>query len=250
MRTRCAVHLYPGQATGEPRYAVDLSPDVWYHLIRDGVVLDALEHLLVSHAHADHLDRLLVGMRGSILSDQAALPHLSIYGSDSVGEQIVGLKLDRLNASWHQLEPFEPFTAGELKIVPLLGNHGPGTVLNHVVQHGEQNLLLAWDTGYWQEISWEAVADFRFAGVISECTIFGPSQIDRTSRHMNFATLLDMKDRLTGMGCITETTPWATLHIGDNGGLTYDEQVELGEPHGVTVGYDGMWFEPTEGLPA
>jgi hypothetical protein len=62
---------------------------------------------------------------------------------------------------------------------------------------------------------------------------------------MNFATLLDMKHRLTGMGCITDTTPWATLHIGDNGGLTYDEQVELGEPHGITVGYDGMWFEPT-----
>jgi phosphoribosyl 1,2-cyclic phosphate phosphodiesterase len=176
VRTRCAVHLYPGDATGEPRYAVDLSPDVWYHLIRDCVVLDGLEHLLVSHAHADHLDRLLVGRRGSILSDQAALPHLNIYGSDSVGEQIAGLKLDTLNASWHQLEPFEPFTAGELNILPLLGNHGSGTVLNHVVQHGEQSLLLAWDTGYWQEKSWEAVANFRFAGVISECTMILPQE--------------------------------------------------------------------------
>ena len=32
-----------------------------------------------------------------------------------------------------------------------------------------------------------------------------------------------MRGRLIELGCVTNTTPWATLHIGDNGGLTYDE---------------------------
>jgi phosphoribosyl 1,2-cyclic phosphate phosphodiesterase len=245
VRTRCAVHLYlDGDTDGEPRYAIDLSPDVSSHFIRYGFALDKLEHLIFSHAHADHLDTDLLTIRPTILSEKNAAPHLHIYGSVSVGEKITALDLDKLDASFHQADPFVPFTAGELKITPLLGNHGPGVVLNHIVQHGNQTVLLAWDTGYWTDDSWERAADFTFDAVISECTIFGPGDADHNARHMNFATLVDKKERLIKMGCITDSTPWTTLHIGDNGGLTYSEQVTLGAPHGVTPGYDGMWFAP------
>lgn len=245
VRTRCAVHLYlDGDTAGEPRYAIDLSPDVSSHLIRYGFTLDGLEHLIFSHADADHIDPSLLATRARIFSDQDALPHLHIYGSDTVGTKIETLDLEKMNASWNQVDPFQPFTAGELAVTPLLGNHGPGTVLNHVVQHGGQTVLLGWDTGYWTDATWDSVCKFKFDGVISECTIFGPGEIDRQARHLNFATLLTMKERLHKMGCIADDTPWTTLHIGDNGGLTYDEQVALGAPHGITPGFDGMWFNP------
>lgn len=245
VRTRCAVHLHLDKDEGpEPRYGIDMSPESWGQLIREGVAGDHLAHLLITHTHADHLDPLLLGMRGSILSEKKELTHLRVYGSDSVEEQLVGLNLDKLNASWQRVTPLEPFTVNELQVTPLRANHGPGTALNYVVQHVDETVLLAWDTGYWEAETWEAVTDCRFDGVISECTILGPGPVDRDSRHLNFATLVDMKLRLTQMGCIDESTPWATLHIGDNGGLTYDEQVELAEPQGVTVGYDGMWFAP------
>jgi phosphoribosyl 1,2-cyclic phosphate phosphodiesterase len=243
VRTRCAVHLHlADDESPEPAYGIDLSPESWGQLIGTGLAGDRLAHLLITHAHADHLDPQLLGMRGSILSDKAGVSHLSVYGSDSVGERLAGLNFDQLNASWHSVTPFEPFAVGALQVVPLLANHGPGTALNYIVQHLDETVLLAWDTGYWGQETWEAVADFRFTGVISECTIFGPGPVERDSRHLNFATLVDMKQRLTQMRCIDDQTPWATLHIGDNGGLTYDEQVELATPHGVTVGYDGMSF--------
>lgn len=247
VRTRCAVHLYlDGDEDCEPRYALDLSPDVSFHFIRNGFALDRLEHLIFSHADADHIEPNLLEIRRTILSDRSALPHLNIYGSETVGDKIAALDLDRINASWHLAEPFVPFEAGELNITPLLGNHGPGIVLNHIVQHGGKTVLLAWDTGYWTKDSWEHAADFTFDAVISECTTFGPGDADHEARHMNFSTLVDKKERLTEMGCITDSTPWTTLHIGDNGGLTYNEQVDLGGKHGVTPGYDGMWFAPPE----
>ena len=98
--------------------------------------------------------------------------------------------------------------------------------------------------GGWLDEALMRAADFTFDAVISECTIFGPGDADHNARHMNFATLVDKKERLIKLGCITDSTPWTTLHIGDNGGLTYSEQVTLGAPHGVTPGYDGMWFAP------
>ncbi len=246
VRTRCAVHLYlDGDDVGEPRYAIDLSPDVSYHFIRDSFALDRLEHLIFSHADPDHIDTGLLSIRPSILSDRSALPHLHTYGSVTVGEKMERLDLEKLNVSFQQVDPFTPFTAGDLSITPLLGNHGPGVVLNHILQHGDTTVLCAWDTGYWTDESWEHVEAFSFDAVISECTIFGPGEADLEARHMNFATLVAKKERLLEMECIAESTPWATLHIGDNGGITYDEQVALGASHGVTPGYDGMWFSPS-----
>jgi len=49
-----------------------------------------------------------------------------------------------------------------------------------------------------------------------------------------------MKERLRALGCIQESTPYVTVHIGDNGGLTYAEACDVTKPHGITVGYDGL----------
>ena len=73
--------------------------------------------------------------------------------------------------------------------------------------------------------------------------MLGPSEVDKDGRHLNFATLVELRGRLIEMGCVTGQTPWSTLHIGDNGGLTYDEAVDFAHPHGITVGYDGQWVE-------
>lgn len=242
VRTRCGVHLYlDGEPEGEPRYAVDLSPDAHGgQLLRGGLVLDRLEHLLVTHAHEDHLDPGLLAVRGSILSDRAAPPDLHVYGSVTVGEQLSDGLRERSRIRFHEIEPGQTFDVGALRVSALLAHHGPGVALNYIVEHAGRSVLLAWDTGWWADETWAALEGRRFDTVISECTILGPGEANREGRHLNFATLLQMKARLTEMGCIEPSTPWATLHIGDNGGLTYDEQVAFAQPHGVTVGWDGL----------
>jgi phosphoribosyl 1,2-cyclic phosphate phosphodiesterase len=229
---------------GRPRYAIDFGPDLSSNLIQFNCSLDQLEHVLFTHKDMDHLDTSLLNIRPSILSDRDALPTLHLYGSDSVEEKICqACNLDTIHAEFHRVDPFTSFEAGELKSSTLLANHGPGTVLHHVVEHGGKTVLLGWDTGWWSDETWEAVSEFKFDAVISECTMLGPSEVDKDGRHLNFATLVELRGRLIEMGCVTGQTPWSTLHIGDNGGLTYDEAVDFAHPHGITVGYDGQWVE-------
>ena len=52
-----------------------------------------------------------------------------------------------------------------------------------------------------------------------------------------------MKEGLSALGCVQEDTPYVTVHVGDNGGLTYAEACELTAPYGITVGYDGLQLE-------
>ena len=242
---RCSVHLYlDDEPQGRPRYAIDFGPDLSSNLIRFGCSLDRLEHVLFTHKDMDHLENHLLNIRPTILSERSALPTLNLYGSDSVEERIAqACDLEALNARFHRIESYTDFRIGDLEATSLLANHGPGTVFNYVLSYGGKRILLAWDTGWWSNTTWEAVQGRTFDAVISECTQLGPSEVDRESRHLNFATLLEMRTRLIDSGCITDQTEWATLHIGDNGGLTYDEAVDFAKPHGITVGYDGLWVE-------
>jgi len=246
VRTRTAVHLYlDGEETGEPRYGIDLSPDTAHHMIREGFCLDRLEHLLFTHRDEDHFFPSYLKVRPSILSNREALPWLTLYGSATVGEAFAAEvpHAERIRATFRQVDPFQQFQVGEFQVFSLLAHHGPGTVLHYVVQAEGKSILCAWDTGWWPEETWEAVADFQLDAVFMECTILGPSKVDKEAGHLNFATLLEMKAGLAARGCIAGDTPYTTLHIGDNGGLTYAEACDLAQPHGITVGYDGLWVE-------
>jgi len=236
------MHLYvDDEDLGEPRYAIDLPPDTAHHMIRNGFCLDRLEHLLFTHRDSDHFDPKYLSIRPSILSDREALPILTLYGSATVGEALCTSisDLERVKATFQEVKPFEGFRAGELDVFPLLASHGPGTALNYVIRVEGRTVLLAWDTGWWSETTWEAVAPFRFDAVFMECTVLGPS--DATlGGHLTFPVLLKMKEQLGALGCIQDSTPYVAVHIGDNGGLTYAEACDLVEPHGITVGYDGL----------
>ena len=245
-RTRTSMHIYvDDEESGEPRHAVDLSPDTAHHMVRDGFCLDRLEHLIFTHNHSDHLDPAYLNIRATVLSDRHALTPLTLYGSDKVVETLAAALPDPQRLAITISEPIAPlqaFRAGELELVALEANHKAGTY-HYVVRADGRTVLLGWDTGWWSEATWEAVADYRFDAVFMECTMLGPSQVDEESGHLNFATLLKMKERLTREGCIEGDTPYITMHIGDNGGLTYAEACDLAEPDGVTVGYDGLWLE-------
>ena len=95
----------------------------------------------------------------------------------------------------------------------------------------------------WAEETWQAVADFVFDAVFLECTALGPGTRASGVSHNGLESFLKMKEQLEKMGCLKTGAPFVAVHIGDNGLLTYDEAQLLMEPHGVTVGYDGIWLE-------
>jgi len=242
VRTRTSLQVFlPGDDDREPCYQVDLSRDTGAQMTRFGFNLTRLEHLLFTHTDEDHLDPSTLKYRRTILSDRSKMRPLAVYGSAPFCRKIrtLGYDFERLRITLRVARPFKPFAMGRMQVLPLRARH-TDDALNYVVRHEGRTVLLAWDTGLWPEENYEHVKALRFGAVFMECTVLGKHEVPRDASHLNFAHLLEMKDRLKGLGCIGAETPFVAMHIGDNGQLTHEEAVDFAAPHGVTVGYDGL----------
>ncbi|MDA0839693.1 MAG: MBL fold metallo-hydrolase [Planctomycetota bacterium] len=230
-----------GDSSREPKYRIDLPPDTGHHMMAHRFNLNLLEHLLFTHSHEDHFDLLYLRHRGRLMSDRAEMPWLNIYGSaETKGEfDTWNLNLDDLRLRYHQVEPFQSFSVDEMEVFAIKGNHAPGT-LHYVIRHAGKSVLLAWDTGWYEDETWEALKGLKLDAVFMECTQFGGPEEIRHSSHCNFYTLRMMRERLLEMDVILGDTPYVTVHMGDNGLLLHSERVDLAEPHNITVGYDGL----------
>ena len=242
VRTRTHAHLFlDGDVGAEPRYAIDLSPDLPSQMVRGGFRLTRLEHLLVTHAHADHLFVDGLRWRPSIRSAFDDLPVLTVYGSSAVADRILdgGTDLAELRLRFQVIEPGQRFRAGEVDVLALEANEIPAPALNYVVANGGRRALLAWDTAPWPDSTWSQIEGERVDAVFTECTAFGPD-LEPGPRHMTFDQVREMRAGLIARGVMSPETPHITVHQGDNGGLTHDEMVELGARHGITPSYDGF----------
>lgn len=244
-RTRTSMNIYtPGDTLGRARYRVDLSPDAMHHLIQNHLDETALEHLLVTHDHGDHLDPAYLSMRGSAVDGAAEMKPLDVYGGAEVEQRLRSrVNLEKCKIEFHHVEPFEEVAVGELTVFSLRANHGAPGYLNYVVQAAGRTVLLAWDTGYWSDETWQAASRFHFDAVLLECTVAAPGGRDAGSRHLNHETFLAMKTRMADSGMLQPAAPFVSMHIGDNGRLGHDQLQEYWTPHGVTVGYDGLLVE-------
>ena len=235
-----------GEGPGNVRYKVDLPPDTTHHVIRYRLDMTALEYLLITHAHPDHLDTTFLEVRRKAISGREALRELQVYGSEEVEECIRGALLDlaACKVRFHRVEPFSWMRVGDLEVFPLLAYHNyPAMCFNYAVRAEGVMTLLAWDTGYWPDESWREASGLRFDAVFLECTVIGPQGRSLGPQHHDLATFLSMKERMTETGLIEEDTPFIAVHIGDNGLVSHTEAQRLMDPHHVTVGYDGLFLD-------
>ncbi len=242
------MHVYlDGEGPSNVRYKVDLPPDTTHHVIRYRLDMTALEHLLITHAHPDHLDATFLHVRRQAISGREALRELQVYGSEEVEEHIRGAVLDlsACKVRFHRVEPFSWMRVGDLEVFPLLACHNyPTRCFNYAVRAEGVTTLLGWDTGYWPDESWrEASSGLRFDAVFLECTVIGPQGLSLAPQHHDLATFLSMKERMNETGLIEEGTPFIAVHIGDNGLVSHTEAQRLMDPHHVTVGYDGLLLD-------
>lgn len=251
VRTRTHVHLFPDGASGrEPEYAVDLPPDLSHHMIRDRFFLRRIEHLLITHAHFDHLDPSYLLMRGNDGNVSGGMPRLTVYGSRAVHDHLsaAGVDPDGHHLRMNVVEPEEVFQAGSLQVKAIPATHRPEPALNFVVSDAGASVLLAWDTGPWSERAWSAARGIRLQAAVIECTAFaagGP----RWDEHLSFEQLVEMRDRMLAEGMVGTETPFVAVHMGHHGGLLHRERAELGAPYNITPGRDGMTLKVQDRTP-
>ncbi|MFZ2174217.1 MAG: bifunctional adenosylcobinamide kinase/adenosylcobinamide-phosphate guanylyltransferase [Rhodococcus sp. (in: high G+C Gram-positive bacteria)] len=191
---------------------LDCGPEAPYAALRRGRTLAGVRHILLTHAHADHLGAQALLFRSWV---SAGFP-LDVVGP-----------VDALDAcrEWVGSDDpvrFVPVAAGdrvrvgEYRVQVLPARHkvyrDGDSVLYAVTGPNGQRLLWACDTGPLPEPWFQAVRDADFDAVLIEET-FG----DRTglgSSHLGLASFAETVATLRHVGAVTDRTEVVAVHLG------------------------------------
>jgi len=139
------------------------------------------------------------------------------------------------------VHPFEPFSAGEYCVTPLLSDHmSTEQAVYYCIEKDGKRLLYAHDTGVFLPETLAFLKGKRFDAVSLDCT-FGT--VNWEHGHMGFPQNLQMRQWILQNGCADEKTVFVSNHFSHNGTAIYDRMAELTQNTGIEVSYDGMTFE-------
>lgn len=230
IRTRCA-------ALVDGVLKIDLPPDTLVQMHRDR--LDPLDWtaLLFTHSDDDHfaVAELQYGLHP--FNDMGYMG-FTIYGNQAIADRIWSQYPD-----W-PLEvvvthSFQPFRHSDYTITPIKAMHKcEEDSHNLIIQKGDQTLLYATDTGYWEEESWEFLQDFKLDLLVIECTegFCGTPY----NGHLDIDELGQVTDRLRKDSIIGDSTHIVTTHHSHSGEATHAELEKALVSLRAEPGYDGM----------
>ncbi|MFA5858835.1 MAG: MBL fold metallo-hydrolase [Elusimicrobiota bacterium] len=233
------------------KYLLDFSPDVFHFAMKYNFSFGDIQHLFITHAHNDHCQVEQLAYRVppfAHLND--AQQKLVIHGNAQVMNKIKAVfsdtLLEKLNIVLDTLQPFKSFTAGELEVTAIAAKHGTTDPLNYVFKYKDRVTLIAFDTGWYNDETWEYLKKQKFDLVILDCTM---QNLDlkmgmKACGHLGINTGLEVIAELKKFNTVREgSTRYIVTHFSHNGGMMYHELEAQLAPHDVIVAYDGMTVE-------
>lgn len=227
------------------RIHVDLGPDTFAQMLEFGLDYAPMEHLLITHSHADHLHPQEIGYRREGFTRRPDGVILNIYGNEYVRRRIEkrDFSLEDCSARFVPITPFEPMALGEgVTAMPILADHAGDDedAVNYLFEREGRTLLQGNDTGWWPEETWDFLTESVLDIVLLECT-YGPLEGGR--HHLGAGEVIEVRERLLKLGALTEDSRFVATHFSHNGGMLHEELEELFAPHEIEVAFDGMQLE-------
>lgn len=232
---------------------IDFGPDIFHQSILCNIQWSEIKRLIITHAHEDHLEpnELLWRLNGRFSKTQS---ELKIFGTSKVLKRIeIEIQrpfVKRIFASFEdfkiaatQVEPAKLIIDDDLQIFPIKANHADsnGQEVNYVLTHRDKSILIANDTGWWDECAWKQISNFRLDGAVIECTMgINPKGIDHRLGHMGANVSVEFRDKLLELGVINKKTPVIVNHFSHNGWPIHESLCDFFNPRGIQVGYDGL----------
>lgn len=191
---------------------LDFGPDAPGAAVRHGVSLAGVRHVLITHAHADHL------------APQTLLFRSWVEGAGDL--ELIG-PADALDVCRPWVGPdaevrFRPVVADEslhvgrydVRVLPAQHKvfRDGDAVLYDVTGPDGTRLLWATDTGVWRSDWYKGVADAGFDAVFLEET-FGDRE-DLSDGHLGLNGFGTMVEGMRGVGAITGATDVVAVHLG------------------------------------
>ncbi|MDQ1914196.1 MBL fold metallo-hydrolase [Paenibacillus sp. GD4] len=220
---------------------IDFPPDTWYHSLRFGLELDRIQDLLLTHSHSDHLYAEDMAIRAEGYAKSANTP-IHVYGNDLTlrlcSKHLAGL---RHHYVFHRVRLFDTYNTETATITPLPASHDPmETCLIYYIEKDGKAILYGHDSGWFPEETWSWLKTRQLDLAILECTV---GRSPHRTNHMNIEAVIDTKLWLEANQVLKADGLIVVTHFSHNAGLLHEEWLEIFEPHGIHVAYDGMMIK-------
>lgn len=236
VRKRCAYLL-------DEDTFIDFGPDINAQVMMYGIDWTKIDRIIFTHAHSDHLAPGELIWRNCGFSKVSR--NLDIYGDTAVHEKIKAvLNYENSKITEKQVNPGDIFIAGDMEILALRADHDPNsTPLNYVITRNGKSILIANDTGFWENENWELLAKYgkKLDLAVIECTF--AFLRENSFRHLCKKHTVRFRDKLLEIGVADEKTRFITNHFSHNGAPLQKDLEAFFLPNGIEVAYDGMVIE-------
>lgn len=226
---------------------IDFSMDSFAQTLFRGMDLSVISHLLITHSHEDHLNptELVRIMPPMAFYDRERL--LNVYGNKKSIQKIVDAAQQMENKQGqaeeylklHSLDRFQEFCMGDYKVMPLPANHDKREdCMIYVIRDGEKTILYGHDSGMFEEDTWRKLADYRFDGVVLDCTMVEKTGV--FEGHMGLPDNIKVRRRMLEEGMASENTKFVLTHFVHTFNPVHERITPIVEKHGFIAAYDGM----------
>ena len=131
-----------------------------------------------------------------------------------------------------------------MEVLALRADHDPNsTPLNYVITRNGKSLLIANDTGFWNDENWALIKNYgkKLDFAVIECTT--AFLRDQSQGHMSNKYTILFRDKLIEIGVADKNTRFITNHFSHNGAPLQKDLGAFFVPQGIEVAYDGMVIE-------
>jgi adenosylcobinamide kinase/adenosylcobinamide-phosphate guanylyltransferase len=233
---------------------LDCGPTATHTAARAGTRLSAVEHVLITHGHPDHLAPEFLLWREWI----AELPMLHVWAPAAAIERCRHWVGPSSPVTFHAVQPGQELDAvtrsGTYRVRVLAAAHGHGNgdeladeaVLYDITSPDASTLFYATDTGPLDDDQIEWVRDRAFDLVLVDES-FG-NLTDHGTGHLDLTTLPQLLSRLRGVGAVTEQTDVIAIHLSHHNPPT-PQLAQTLRPLGVRVVDDLTTVDTHLGIP-
>ena len=221
---------------------VDFGPDLFYHAVKYGLHYDKLRDLVITHNHRDHFCPEELGNRRKGMSKLPDEACLNVTGSESlIGELKSKVDLEKCKLRATPVKHGSKVLLGNgVELTAFDAQHGAPDSLFYAFRTKEYSLLIANDTGWFPEQSWELLKEFQFDAVVLDCCYM---HWEQRRGHLGGDSFIGCFEELRKQGSLKDDAMLIANHFSHNPNLTHEELCAWLEPHGIRVGFDGMEIE-------
>lgn len=238
---------------------VDFGPDVHWQLLRAGLTMSTIRHLLFTHSHPDHLN--VPDLLRRHLNSERPTPTLHVYANETTISALDAVAREAGSPRARRGRDGDPplydvvalpfggaRPVGDLRVTAVPANHRVAprdeTASSYFIElPSGASVLYAVDTGWPSDDAIAMLAGRRVGILIMDCTFGGmPDRPRYPNDHLDADSFVRAVDLLTERDVITADARVFASHVGPHQGLLHEElekRLRRGSPR-MAVAYDGL----------